>query len=71
MSEVSLQSYWDMLDKFDWSYMMSDDHSVYTRGSREENRLVALKKQSQEHSDMYDAFNQYRWRKGEKPKRPE
>lgn len=78
MSNVTLQEYWDQINRHDWSYMMSDDGNVYRRGSAEEARLASIAKQSPEHQALWDAFKKHWWsgshmgtEKAPKPERPE
>lgn len=72
-----LREYYDMIDNFDWSYMMSDDAGVYNRGSAEEAKIKRIRNESQAHADLYDAFYKHRWsgphmgtEKLPKPERP-
>lgn len=65
-----LPEYYDMLSRHDWFYMMSDDRSVYSRGSSNEGKIQSIAKQSPEHRDLYEAYVAYTWKKGPKPERP-
>lgn len=76
-NKVPLAEFYDMIDSFDWSYMMSDDHGVWQRGSARESRLLSIAKQSPEHQALWDAFHKHRWsgdhmgtEKAPKPERP-
>lgn len=78
MSTPTLAEYWDMLNRHDWTYGMSDDHSVWQRGCQQEDKLKAIAKQSAEYQAMYDGFHKYVWsgshmgtEKQPKPERPE
>lgn len=77
-NEVTLQQYWDSLNRHDWYYDYSDDHSVWQRGSAELSRLRAMSKQSPEHTAMFEGFKKHyfsgeSWgtEKAPKPVRPE
>lgn len=39
---ATLPEFWDVLNNFDWYYMMSDDGSVYRGGERAYQRIVAM-----------------------------
>ena len=79
MSTTStLQEFYDKLIYHDWTYMMSDDGSVYRRGSENHAKIQQEAKQSPEHQALYDGFYKYIWsgshmgtEKAPKPERPE
>lgn len=53
---VSIDDYKRRLESHDWTYMMSDDHSVYLRGASAESHLMAT---AREHGDEFKrAFNE-------------
>lgn len=75
---LTLQEFFDKCAYHDWTYMMSDDGSVYRRGSEAHSKLQALAKQSPEHQAIFDSWYNYIWsgshmgtEKAEKPVRPE
>lgn len=61
---MKLTDYYDALARHDWTHMMSDDHSVYSRGAAEERRLQDLRKLSNEHARLYDEWSNYIWMRG-------
>lgn len=78
MSDVSLSQYWDILNRHDWTYMMSDDGEVYRRGDAEHHRVKKMAEQSEAHKALFDGFYRYIWsgehmgtEKAPKPERPE
>lgn len=58
---ISLSDYYDLLDGADWTYMMSDDHSVWRRGQNEFGKLQSLYKDKPQWKELYDAFQKYIW----------
>lgn len=67
---ITPAEYWDMLKKHDWTYMMSDDGSVYRSGKSAEDRLKAHAAEHEQLSAMYDAFRASVWEGAETPERP-
>lgn len=74
---MNLTEYYDRLEKADWFYEFSDDHSVWKRGSTEFANLRGLAKQSSEHQALFDAFRTHHFsgkpwgtEKQPKPERP-
>jgi hypothetical protein len=59
-----------MLEEHDWYFTMSDDRSVYLRGSREESELKAISSSSPERKALYDEYYSYQWKGTEKPAKP-
>lgn len=49
------------LRKHDWSYMMSDDGSVYRRGSAAESALITAEKNNPELAGMYSEYRRWWW----------
>ena len=68
--KVNLSDFWDMLDRHDWWYMMSDDPNVYKRGQQATIRLRQIGGQSPEHKKLIDAYEAALRGGGEKPPRP-
>lgn len=59
---TSLSEYYDLLERADWSYSMSDDHSVWKRGQAEFARLQSIAKEGgKEYLDLYDKMKAYFW----------
>jgi hypothetical protein len=76
-NNVPLTEFYDMIDRFDWSYMMSDDHRVWEQGSAQESKLLSIAKQSPEHQALWDGFKKHWWsgpymgtERAPKPERP-
>lgn len=74
---TTLQEYWDQLNRHDWYYEYSDDHSVWQRGGAELGRLKALSDLTPEHRALWEGFNKHMfsveaWKteKAPKPERP-
>jgi len=49
------------LRRHDWSYMMSDDHSVYRRGCAEEAGFKITEHSNPELRGMYEDYRQWWW----------
>lgn len=49
------------LRRHDWSYMMSDDNSVYRRGSAAENTLITAEDNNPELKGMYSGYRSWWW----------
>jgi len=56
---ITLSEYYDMLDKHDWFFDMSDDHSVWEAGRRARNKLKDIAWQSPAHKELYYRFTLY------------
>lgn len=61
LEKISLSDYYDMLERADWTYEMSDDHSVWRRGQAEFGKLQALYKDKPEWKKLYDGFKNHMW----------
>jgi hypothetical protein len=59
MENVTLREYWDLLNRHDWYYVMSDDSSAYYRGERSEDILSNFAKLSEAHAEMFNNFKGY------------
>lgn len=71
---MKLTEFYDMLEKHDWTYEYSDDHSVYMRGSSAERKLMGIIKDNGGiFLQLYDDFKAYAFGMGEvkKPVNPE
>lgn len=51
---MTAQQFYDMCKDHDWTYMYSDDHSVWKAGKESEKELIALTKGKPEFQDIYD-----------------
>jgi hypothetical protein len=58
---ISLSDFYNCLEATDWTYEMSDDHSVWRRGSAAMGKIQAEAKTSPEHQKLYDAFKAWIW----------
>jgi hypothetical protein len=67
MTEVL--DYYDMLAKHDWHYEMTEDPGVWRKGSAEHRRLLAIASESEEHRQLYGAWNCHIFSNGPKPVR--
>lgn len=65
-----LPEYYDELSRHDWTYMMSDDSTIYRRGQKIRDHLEVVSRQSPEHLKLFNAYKNYAWGKGPKPERP-
>lgn len=52
MKNISLQEFYDMLDKHDWMYYFSDDFQAYQDGQVAEARLWQIAKNSEKHEAL-------------------
>ena len=76
---LSLSEFWDLLDKHDWTYMMSDGMSPqYVKGKEEREELKRYAELSPEHAELFSAFAKWGQRfipgqnpEAQKPERPE
>lgn len=59
---MTLEEYCMACRGFDWSYMMSDDHSVWKRGTKREDELKALWKTYPEYQAIYEAYHDWYWK---------
>lgn len=66
---MTLDELWTALGSHDWYYDMSEDPTVYRAGRAEGGRLFAASGQSEEHMQMYIAYQKFVWGKGPEPKR--
>ena len=74
---MSLQQYWDELEKHDWYYPYSDDNRTFNRGSLNEKRLKREAFKNTDMIEMYEAFGKYHFsgpayntERAPKPERP-
>jgi hypothetical protein len=71
---MSLQEFWDLLEKHDWHYSYSDDAGVYHTGAKLQSRLREIAKLSNEHAQLFMNFESFMYRTNlrvSKPRRPE
>ena len=74
---MTLQEYYDALEKADWYYDYSDDNSVWRRGMAEIGRLEAVCKEGPKYAALYEAFDKHKFsgkpwgtEQAPKPERP-
>ena len=58
---ISLSDFYTELERLDWTYEMSDDHSVWRRGAAAMGKVEALAKTSPEHQQLFEAYRKYAW----------
>lgn len=73
MEQVSLQEFYDQLNRHDWYFDFSDDICVCRKGREETARLTGIANQSPEHKALMDAFRDHyfsgeSWGTEKKPK---
>lgn len=75
---MTLQEFWDMLDRHDWYYHFSDCSKTFSRGRQSENNLHSVATSNgPEFKEMLDAFHTHKFsgehygtEKQPKPDRP-
>lgn len=74
---MTLQEFYDELDRHDWFYHFSDDHSTWCAGEADSSRLAQIAKESPEHKKLMDDFGAHYFSgesfgkpKAPKPERP-
>jgi tyrosine-protein phosphatase YwqE len=72
---MTVKEFYKLLEKHDWFYFMSDDHSVYKKGAKEAEELFALAKNNDYFRKLYDGYCEWadsfiNGGKVEKPKEP-
>lgn len=74
---MTLQDFYDQLQRHDWFYSFSDDHGVWCAGERDSARLAAIAKESPEHTKLMREFAEHHFSgaafekpKAAKPERP-
>lgn len=50
----SLHDFYTLLEKHDWYYQYSDDHSVFMKGEREHQLIRTIARQSHAHRRLLD-----------------
>lgn len=78
VNSMTLPEFWDLLNKHDWLYQMSDDQRSYQKGKQEREELERYASLSPEHKELFMAFATWGQRmmpgqnpSAEKPERPE
>ena len=61
---MKLKDFWIELNKHDWYYDFSDDHSVWQRGQKRKDELVAMSQESPQNKALYDKMAKH-WFSGE------
>ncbi len=54
-SQITPEQFKVMLDKFDWNYAYTDDHSVYMRESARRDELKAIASETSELTAIWNA----------------
>lgn len=67
---MTLPDFYDLLNRTDWTYEMSDDPRSYRRGADAMAVVQKAANESEEHKKLYGAFFAYAWRGADKPLRP-
>lgn len=67
---MTLTDFYELLERTDWTYEMSDDSRVAAHGRQKMAEVRRLANLSNEHKVLFDAFHKYVWQGGEKPSRP-
>jgi|TARA_Y100000310_G_scaffold44394_1_gene41431 hypothetical protein len=55
-AQMTLQEFWDMLNRHDWYYQFSDDHRIWSEGSKNSDQIRLLSDISPEHKKLYEGF---------------
>ena len=58
---MTLQELWDELERHDWYFAMSDDHSVYCAGAANYSRLNEEGRHSRPHANLMKAFQDHKF----------
>jgi hypothetical protein len=56
---MTLQEYYKELKQHDWYYDWSDDHTVWTKGRDNLNRLIGITRESRQHEELYIMFKEH------------
>lgn len=54
--QLNIKDYEEMLKNHDWYYMMSEDQSVYNKGSYYYGKIKQLSETSEEHLKMFKQY---------------
>jgi hypothetical protein len=54
-----LVEYYEALQKHDWYYEYSDDHSVWANGSENYHKLFRDSTKSKQHEELWDSYQRY------------
>ena len=69
-AQMTLQEFWDMLNRHDWYYQFSDDHSMWSDGNKNADQIRLLSDISPGHKKLYEGFQKHYFG-GEAFKKPE
>ena len=58
---MTREEFYNELEQHDWTFMYSDDHSMYTRGRQNIERLTAIASQSPELEELFNAYSKWYW----------
>ena len=53
---MTLQEFWDMLNRHDWYYQFSDDHRQWSDGNKNADQIKLLSDISAGHKKLYEGF---------------
>jgi len=56
---MSLQEFFDELEKHDWYYEYSDDQRVWDKGNTNSKRLSGISEESEEHKKLYKDYTNH------------
>ena len=58
---MKLSEYYDQLERHDWFYEYSDDHSVWTRGNQSLAKLQMAAAESPAHQELYTKYRNHKF----------
>ncbi len=61
------EQFFKLLQKHDWTYMMSDDHRAYTKGQNESRVLQAAYQENDFFMKMFRDYNAFVWQTRDNP----
>lgn len=67
---IDARKFWTMCRIHDWFYSMSDDDEVYRNGVENETKLLRISQTDPKLSEIYEAWREYQFNSGPKPKEP-
>jgi hypothetical protein len=62
---MTIQEFYAELQRHDWTYAMSDDHSVWRRGTENAQRLFSLARGKPVWEKLYEDYKDFAWGKRE------
>lgn len=67
---IDARKFWTMCRIHDWFYSMSEDDEVYRNGVENETKLLRISQTDPKLSEIYEAWREYQFNSGPKPKEP-